>query len=58
MNISYVPLRTGGEGRRLEIELRSLFRRFERNENVAARYRTVALIGAIRRVAVPSKQQP
>lgn len=42
---SYVPLRTSGEGRRLEIELRSLFRRFERNENVAARYRTVALIG-------------
>ncbi len=42
---SYVPLRTSGAGRRLEIELRSLFRRFEHNENVAARYRTVALIG-------------
>jgi ubiquinone/menaquinone biosynthesis C-methylase UbiE len=42
---SFVPLRTTSEGRQLEIEIRSLFRRFERNGMLVVRYRTVIFMG-------------
>jgi len=42
---SFVPLRTSGEGKRLAIELRSLFSRFERDGRVVVRYRTVVFLG-------------
>lgn len=42
---SFVPLRTSPKGRRLLNELKSLFRRFERNGMIVARYRTATLVG-------------
>ena len=42
---SFVPLRTTQEGRQLLIELRSLFKRFERNGMIMVRYRTVVFTG-------------